>query len=153
MFERFVDNRLLRLVLGTAIGLPLTAAALVAAVEAAVLSIGALQRAEYLIAGLGPLAILGLLGIAGAWRRLLRTNERMTYSERRFIRVFLYAGTVSSITLVLVSIFYFDSMLLSLLFVVLGCGGVIFILATPLRSNISVQGGPAASGRPPELAH
>ena len=78
MFERSLDNRLVRITLGTAIGLPLTAAARVCAMYGVLLFFGGLSSGNYLIAGLGPVTVFGLLGIAGAWRRLLKPHASMS---------------------------------------------------------------------------
>ena len=131
MFEKSLDNRLVRIVLGTAIGLPLTAAALVCAIYGIAFFFGGLSSGNYLIAGLGPVTIFGLLGIAGAWRRLLKPHASMNSRERKIVRVLLLAGVAASVILAIVSLASIESSLLVLFFAALTCGGIIFVLATP----------------------
>ena len=131
MFEKSLDNRMVRIVLGTAIGLPLTAAALVCAIYGIALLFGGLSSGNYLIAGLGPVTIFVLLGIAGVWRRLLKPHASMNNRERKIVRVLLLAGVAASVILAIVSLASIESYLLVLFFAVLTCGGIIFVLATP----------------------
>lgn len=131
MFERSLDNRLVRVALGTAIGLPLTAAALVCAMYGIAFFFGGISSGDYLIAGFGPITIFGLLGIAGAWRRLLRPHASMSSRERKIVRFLLLAGVAASGILAIVSLASIESYLLVLFFAALTCGGLIFFLATP----------------------
>lgn len=131
MFERSLDNRLVRITLGTAIGLPLTAAALVCAMYGVMLFFGGLSSGSYLIAGLGPVTVFGLLGIAGAWRRLLKPHASMNSRERKIVRSLLLAGVAASVILAIVSLVSTESYLLVLFFTALTGGGLTFVLATP----------------------
>jgi hypothetical protein len=58
VFERIFDNRLFRIIVGTAIGLPLSALALVAALEAILLSLGGFMSADPEVAVLVQLQYL-----------------------------------------------------------------------------------------------
>lgn len=131
MFERTIDKRIVRIILGTAFGLPITALILVASIWGLIAGYGALLAGEILYSGIGVITVLGLLGISGAWRRVLKTHEAMTARERLIVRRFLACGVIASIALALLAFVYIESTLLALFLVLLALGGGFFVLATP----------------------
>lgn len=137
MIERALDNRWLRIVLGAAIGIPFTAAALVGSIYGVIFLVGGLRGGEFFPTGVGLAAALGMLGVVGAWRRLLKPQSAMSHRERMVVRFLLFSGIASSTALAGVSLVYAEWPAIAFLFALIAAGGVALVLATPttLRSN------------------
>jgi hypothetical protein len=132
MLKRTFDGRLFRIIFGTTVGVPLTVVALMAVPDGLMLTIGAMQRRNVLLSLLGPAIFLGLVGIAGAWRRLTKTHGMMTSRERRIVRALLTCGIASSTYLAVAALTLPDlGKVMAVPLLALVVGGVIFVLATP----------------------
>jgi hypothetical protein len=131
MLERALDNRLLRIVVGTAIGLPITAAAVMGAIYGVIFLVGGVLKRELWAVGLGLVAVLGVMGLFGAWRRLLKTHAEMSPHERLVVRRLLGCGIVASAALAATTL-YSDFPAGGIFFGVLVLGGIAFVRATPV---------------------
>lgn len=123
ILREICDNRWFRIIVGIVVGIPLGVLALASLPDGLMLTIAALQKGNVALVLLGPMIILGLGGIGGAWRRLTKSRATMTLRERRIVRLLLCCGNISSTYLTVVA---FAVPLLAL-----SSGGIIFVLATP----------------------
>ena len=132
MLREIFDNRTFRITVGMVAGVPLSVLALASLPDGLALAIGGMQERNVALALLGPIIILSLVGIGGAWRRLTKTQATMTLRERRIVRLLLYCGIISS-TYLTAWAFTVPEMrtLIALPLLALSVGGVIFVLATP----------------------
>lgn len=91
-----------------------------------------LQRRDFVTSLLGPVIVLGLAGIAGAWRRLTKNHEMMSSRERRVVRLLLGCGAVSASYSTVAAVGLSGiGMSIALPLLVLSVGGVLFLLGTP----------------------
>jgi hypothetical protein len=126
------DNRIFRIIFGTIVGVPLTVLALACLPDGIFLAIGGLQKGDPLLSSLSLVIVLGLAGLAGAWRRILKTHETMTSRQRYVVRVLLGCGVISSTCLAVVASTFTDTRLLvAVPLLVLSASGAVLILATP----------------------
>jgi hypothetical protein len=131
MLSGALDRPWLRIAVGVFLGIPLTAAALFGAIFGTIFFVHGLQDGEFWAIGLGLVAALGALGIAGAWWRLLRRHTAMSRRESIVVRVLLFSGIVSSIVLGAWAV-QGEWAAAALLFGLLAIGGVALVLATPV---------------------
>jgi hypothetical protein len=131
MLAKALDRTLYRVIVGAAFGVPLTALTLLGCFFGFVYGVEGLRRGDLLFLGLGAVTLLGVLGFAGAWTRILRTHQSMSRYQRITVRYLLSAGVVASLALAGLS-FSIPSVYTAFAFIVLALGGVLFILATPL---------------------
>ena len=139
MIERALDNRWFRLVFGAAVGVPFTAAALIGSVYGAIFLVGGVSQGQFHLVGLGLIAVFGVLGVVGAWRRLLKQHSAMSPRERLVVRLLLFSGVASGALLAGISALYAQWVNAAVFFAVVAAGGVIFVLGTPMRSNRAVE--------------
>jgi hypothetical protein len=130
MLAKTLDRTLYRVIVGVAFGVPLTALTLLGCFFGFVYGIEGLRRGDLLFLALGAITLLGVLGFAGAWTRILRTHQSMSRGQRITVRYLLSAGVVASLSLAGLSFTW--SPYTGLAFIVLAFGGITFILATPL---------------------
>jgi len=131
MLAKALDRTLYRVILGAAFGVPLTALTLLGCFFGFVYGVEGLRSGNPLLLGLGAITLLGVLGFAGAWTRILRTHQSMSRYQRITVRYLLLAGVVASLALAGLS-FSIPSIYTAFAFIALALGGVLFILATPL---------------------
>lgn len=131
MLVDVIDRPWVRVALGAFIGVPITAAALIGAIYGAVFLVGGVRDSEFWAIGLGLVATLGVLGIAGAWRRILKRHAAMPHRERVVVRGLLLSGIAASIVLGGWAV-QADWVAAGLSFALLTIGGVALVLATPV---------------------
>lgn len=131
MMERILNNRIVRIIVGLVIGVPLTALAFVAGVHGLLIGYGGIVKGEPLWIIIGVITVVGFIGISGAWRRILKSSISMTGKERQVVRAMLFCGVASSLSLTVWSYFIEKTLVVPLILVVLALGGFVFILATP----------------------
>lgn len=131
MLADVIDRPWVRVGLGVFIGVPITAAALIGAIYGAVFFVGGVRDREFWAVGLGLVATLGVLGIAGAWRRILKRHTAMPHRERVVVRGLLLSGIAASIVLGGWAV-QADWVAAALSFALLTIGGVALVLATPV---------------------
>ena len=144
MLQHFFDQRTVRILFGVALGLPITALALIGGLYGCVIGLTGLLTGsdKFLFAFITATTFLGLAGISGAWRRILRPSVEMTASEIKTIQALLWAGVLSSFCLAGGVAHWSEPFWLVFAFVGLGLAGIVLVLATP-RPNPSLQ--PTAS--------
>ena len=100
MLQHFFDQRTVRILFGVALGLPITALALIGGLYGCVIGLTGLLTGsdKFLFAFITATTVLGLAGISGAWRRILRPSVEMTASEVKTIHALLWAGVPVSYT-------------------------------------------------------
>ncbi len=129
--EKKLDKLSLRIFIGAIFGVPLTAISLVAGIYGLVFGYAGLVGGGVWLIIIGVVTITGLIGICGAWRRLLKTSNLMTKRERKIIRNMLFCGFLSSFVITAWLLYVDGISELSLILIILSLGGVVFILGTP----------------------
>ena len=81
---------------------------------------------------IGTVTITGFIGIYGAWKRIFRSSEAMTESEKSRVRVMLTFGFMSSFGLGLWA-FSASEMEATIFLFLLATGAIAFIYATPKK--------------------
>lgn len=130
MFERALDNRSLRFTIGAVFGVPVTVLALLGAIYGSVFGLVWLENRDPLFLSFAATGALGVLGVCGAWLRLLTPHTAMSSSRRLAVRALLFAGVISS-AYAAAQLLISAEMLLGALFVFLCLGGVMLVLGTP----------------------
>lgn len=132
---QLLDVHLVRLVLGIALGLPVTALALLGAVYGLAMGYGGLAGGRNL--GLSAIALgmvlLAFAGLVGAWRRILKPRAGMTPRQARTVRALLLAGVAAALFMVLAAVLWFDNYVLASVPLFIGAMGVVLLLATPAK--------------------
>ncbi len=128
--EKLLNNRIVRIVIGTAIGIPVTAFSIVLGLHGLILFYAGVKEAELLPLFLGVVTVTGFIGIVGAWKRLLSSTEEMDKKEKRNVRAMLMFGLLSSLAL---GAWAFSSSEpeIAIILLVLSLGAGVFIYATP----------------------
>ena len=130
--EKIVNNRIVRLIIGVAIGIPLTAISVVLGLHGLILLYAGLKEMELAPFLIGVVTITGFIGIYGAWKRIFRSSEVMTEGEKSRVRVMLASGFISSFGLGLWAL-YSSEMEATIIMFLLAAGAVAFIYATPKK--------------------
>lgn len=130
--ENFLNNRIIRIVIGTAVGIPLTTISIILGFHGLVLFYAGIKDAELLPFLIGVVTITGFIGIIGAWKRIFTSSEEMTEKEKNTTRVMLLFGSLTSLGL---SAWAFKSSELEFaaILLLLSLGAVAFIYATPKK--------------------
>jgi uncharacterized Tic20 family protein len=103
--EAFLNYRISRIVFGIAIALPLTAISIVAGLYGLVLGYGGIIGAGLYLLFIGMISITGFIGITVVWRRLKTSTENTSKTEKNKTRVRLFCGLVTSIALLMCSLY------------------------------------------------
>lgn len=130
--EALLNKRNTRIIIGLFIAAPFTAGAIIFGFYGILFGIGGITGQNPQAFFLGLITISGLVGVSGAWRRLLKpTSERMN-KEQNKIRVMLFFGLASSLALFASSI-YFKLTEAILLFIAIIILNIVFIYGTPKK--------------------
>ncbi len=130
--EKIFNNRIVRLIIGVAIGIPLTAISVVLGLHGLILLYAGIKEMELVPFSIGVVTITGFIGIYGAWERIFRSSEVMTECEKSRVRVMLAFGFISSFGLGLWAL-YSSEMEATIIMFLLAAGAVTFIYATPKK--------------------
>ncbi len=137
--EAFLNYRISRIVIGIAVGLPLTVISIVGGLYGlaigygGILAIGhgSLSRDGLSFLFIGIISITGFIGITGVRRRLITSTENTSKTEQNKTRVMLFYGLATSIVLLMCSLYNDYNTLLIPLTLILSC--TLFIDATPKK--------------------
>jgi hypothetical protein len=137
--EAFLNYRISRIVIGIAVGLPLTAIVIILGLYGLVMGYGGilvLSHGARIETGLyflfiGIISITGFVGITGVWRRLITSTEHTSKTEQNKTRVMLFYGLATSIALLMCSLYNDYNTLPIPLTLILTC--TLFIYATPRK--------------------
>jgi len=130
MIQTVLDNKKFRVAFALLIALPATLVALVTLPYAVIFGLVAIKHLQPLFAILGLAAILGVLGISGAWFRIFKTKDSLSFRQLKYVRSGLVCGIVSTVLLVSVAIWaeaYLSAVLPLLLLLAMG---VVFYVGT-----------------------
>ena len=89
-----------------------------------------LRELEVATLSMGVAAILGSLGVIGAWLRLAKTIDNFSPNLITFTRILLGCGIVSTVMLIVLTIWADTFLLLGLPAIALLTGGVCFYVGT-----------------------
>lgn len=143
-FARMLDQYYVRLVVGIALGLPVTMLAFLGAIYGFSMAYGGLVggRNPALSAIALGLTLLVFAGLFGAWRRILQPRARMTSKDARTTRAFLVAGTIAAILMATGLLVWFKAHAFAAVFLFIGTMGVVLILATPADYRLTSGSSP-----------
>lgn len=127
----------IRILIGTCIGLPITALALIGLAHGLVFLYGGIADGTLWAIILGILSIVGTFGVIGAWVRTIVSTTSMSRKLNTLTRLMLICGLVTSIVLGIWWLVNNGVDLVTVFFVLLSSGAVLFIYATPKCSNNS----------------
>ena len=137
--ESFLNKKIIRIMIGLFVGIPFTAISIPSALYGLLFGVaGLLFSGSIIFALIGFTAITGLIGISGAWRRLLKSSDILCQEERLLIRKMLFSGLISSLILS-TSALYFNYLETILLFTLLLFINLFFIYATPKNTNTKIK--------------
>ena len=128
--EKLLNNRIVRIVIGTAIGVPVTAISIILGLHGLILLYAGIKEVEVLPFSLGVVTITGFVGIVGAWKRLFTSSEDMTEKQKTNTRTLLVFGLLSSLALSIWAMSSSEPEMAAILFM-LSFGAGVFIYATP----------------------
>ena len=132
--EELLNKRIIRIVIGVTIGIPFTAISIPLGWHGMLLGFGGIASGNVLFISIGITTITGFVGIAGAWRRLLKSTEVISKEELNRIRIMLFCGLASSLALCIWAIIKANIVTILALSLLL-LFSVFFIYATPKNSN------------------
>lgn len=130
--EELLNKRITRIIIGVSLAIPFTAISIVLGWHGLLLGFGGIASGNILFILIGITTIIGFVGIAGAWRRLLKSSNLMSKEEQNKIRTMLFFGLASSLVLCVWSFFKADIITILILSLLL-LFSVFFIYATPKR--------------------
>ena len=111
-------------------GVPVTAIGFIGALFGAIYLYAGVREGNAWALGLGLVAVLGLLGIVGAWWRVLKPVAAMVARERLVVRMLLASGVAASLFLGALAV-QADEALLVVPFALIAVGGMALVIATP----------------------
>ena len=130
--EDLLNKKHIRIIIGIVIAAPFTAGAIIFGLYGIIMGIGGIAEQSPVLLLLGLITISGLIGVSGAWRRLLKTTNEINYKEQNKIRTMLFFGLASALALLAWSI-YFKWPLAITICVLISTLNVLFIYATPKK--------------------
>ena len=130
--EEFLNKKNTRITIGVFIAAPFTAGALMFGLYGIMFGIGGITSKNPGAFLLGLITISGLVGVAGAWRRLLKPTNDTSNKEQNKIRTMLFYGLASSLALFVISI-YFKITEATIILLFITIINVFFIYATPKK--------------------
>lgn len=119
-----------RVVLGVFLGVPVTALALIGSIYGAIYLYAGVREGDAWALGLGLVAVLGLLGIVGAWWRVLKRVAAMVKRERLVVRALLASGVAASLFLGAWAAQAGEA-IVAVPFALIAVGGIALVIATP----------------------
>jgi hypothetical protein len=138
ILQNLFDRLNIRIFIGVTLGLPISALAVIGGLYGLFIGFGGfLTTGKAMFALITAITLLGLAGIFGAWRRILRSSLELTEPESKTIRTLLGAGVLSSVSLADILVYFSESFWLILAFIILGVIGILLILATPSQTPSS----------------
>lgn len=142
--ESFLNNTRNRVALGLLVGAPFTLIATILGAHGLILGYGGIVKSDPALLLAGILTLSGFVGICGAWWRVFTSTDSMSCTSRDVVRVMLFVGAGTSLSLAAWALLLEGGALLVVPLVISAVGGVLFIRATPKCSNKSLQ--PTAYG-------
>ena len=130
--EEFLNKKNTRITIGIFVAAPFTAIALLFGLYGIIFGIAGITSNHSFASLFGLLTILGLIGVAGAWRRLLKPTNKNNSKEQDKIRTMLFCGLASSLAFFAVS-FYYNQTEAILILLPITMINVFFIYATPKK--------------------
>ncbi|WP_198263188.1 hypothetical protein [sulfur-oxidizing endosymbiont of Gigantopelta aegis] len=88
--EEFLNKKNARLIIGIFVAAPFTATALLFGLYGIMFGIAGITSKHPFASLFGLLTALGLIGVAGAWRRLLKPTNKYNSKEQNKIRTMLF---------------------------------------------------------------
>ena len=132
--EEFLNKRNIRIATGIIIVTPLTAVTLYYSYILLLFTYIGISYEEPFWYPLGLLAVLGLTGMAGWWRRLLKPTSKRNRNELNSIRVMLFCGLASSLVFLLI-IYVQDATEFLVIILPMALINLLFIYTTPDKTN------------------
>lgn len=130
MLTNVADMLWFRVLLGVFFGVPVTALAFIGAIFGAIYLYAGVREGHAWAVGLGLVAVLGLLGVVGAWWRVLKRVTAMVERERHVVRTLLASGVAASLFLGAWAV-QADEALVAVPFALIAVGGIALVIATP----------------------
>jgi len=137
--ESFLNKKIIRIMIGLFVGIPFTAISIPLGLYGLLFGIsGLFFNGSIIFALIGFTAITGLIGISGAWRRLLKSSDIICQKERLLIRKMLFSGLTSTLILFTL-VLYFNYLEAIFPFTLLLLINLFFIYATPKNTNTKIK--------------
>jgi hypothetical protein len=130
MIRQTLDNRTFRVVFALLVGIPATLIYLVALIYGVGFGIAAFSNLDPIAASFGIATVLGTFGVIGAWLRLARPSNKFTEKQLKFTRVSLICGTLASLILMGIAIWWEGYLLFGVPLFMLAILGVVFYVGT-----------------------
>ena len=146
--ENILNNIFVRIIAGLIVGIPLSALVLVTGAHGLLIGYAGVINSEFWLILVGIITITGIIGIIGAWRRLIDSTYSMSVPYNNKTRTMLFFGVFTSVALTVWTIVIDGVSEIASLLIILSIGGVIFIIATPKSSNNTLNSDSAKSAAP-----
>jgi hypothetical protein len=130
MIRQTLDNRTFRVVFALLVGIPATLIYLVALLYGAGFGIAAFSNLDPIAASFGIATVLGTFGVVGVWLRLARPVNKFTEKQLKFTRVSLICGTLASLILMGIAIWWEGYLIFGVPLFMLAILGVVFYVGT-----------------------
>lgn len=130
MIRDTLDNKTFRIIFALFAGIPLTLLFLVALPSGLIMGIVGLRDFETATLSMGIAAILGALGMIGAWMRIAKRIDNCSPGQMIFTRILLACGITASAILLLLTIWADTFLAFGLPMMVLLIGGILFYAGT-----------------------
>ena len=130
MIRQTLDNRTFRVVFALLVGIPATLIYLVALIYGVVFGIATFSNFDPIAAAFGIATVLGTLGVIGVWLRLAKSSNRFTEKQLKFTRISLICGTLASLILMGIAIWFEGYLLFGVPMFMLSVLGVVFYAGT-----------------------
>jgi len=136
--EDLLNKKSTRIIIGLFIATPFTVAAIIFGLYGIILGIAGVAENNPILFLLSLISISGLVGVLGAWRRLVKTTTELSDKEQNKIRTMLFFGLASTVALCIWSV-YLEFPKAIATFILILTLKAFFIYGTPKNSNKQVK--------------
>jgi len=130
--EDLLNKKSTRIIIGVFIATPFTVAAIIFGLYGIVVGIAGVAEKSLIWFLLCLISISGLIGVLGAWRRLVKTTKELSNKEQNKIRTMLFFGLASTVALFLWSVYFKSSEAIATFIIILTLNAF-FIYGTPKK--------------------
>ena len=102
--EDLLNKKSTRIIIGLFIATPFTVAAIIFGLYGIIVGIAGIAEKSPIFL-LALISISGLVGVLGAWRRLVKTTMELSDKEQNKIRTMLFFGLASTVALCIWSVY------------------------------------------------
>lgn len=130
--ENLLNKKSTRIIIGVFIATPFTLAAIMFGLYGIMMGISGVVEKSPILFLMGLISISGLIGVLGAWRRLIKPTTELIDKDQNKIRTMLFFGLASTLALFIWSVYFKSSDAIAIFMLILALNAF-FIYGTPKK--------------------